>query len=65
MANVVTLPPITQSLREVVFRFDDHRVPHARSVALVGAFNRWDTSVHQLTLQPDQRWTICVSLRLV
>ena len=62
MANVVTLPPITRSLRAVVFRLDGPRVPHARSVALVGAFNRWDTSVHQLTLQPDQRWTISITL---
>lgn len=62
MANAVALQPITRRLREVVFRFDGRRAPHARSVALVGAFNRWDTSVHQLTLQPDQRWTISITL---
>jgi 1,4-alpha-glucan branching enzyme len=59
MAQAVALKP---AVREVEFRLDGHRVPYARSVVLVGSFNRWDTSVHRLTLQPDQWWTITLTL---
>jgi 1,4-alpha-glucan branching enzyme len=62
MANAVMIRPVSRSVRDVVFRFDGRRVPHARSVALVGPFNRWDTSVHRLTRQPDQWWTISLVL---
>jgi 1,4-alpha-glucan branching enzyme len=61
MASAVALRP-PRSVREVVFRFDGRRVPSAQSVALVGSFNRWDTSVHRLTRQPDQWWTISLTL---
>jgi hypothetical protein len=62
MASAVMLQPITQSLRQVYLKFDGRRIPQARSVALGGAFNRWDTSVHRLTLQPNQWWTISITL---
>jgi hypothetical protein len=62
MASVTTPRPIRASIRTVVFRFDGRRMPSARSVALVGSFNRWDTSVHRLTLQPDGWWTISLTL---
>jgi 1,4-alpha-glucan branching enzyme len=55
----VTLRPV---LRDVVFRFDGRRAPNARSVVLVGSFNRWDTAVDRLTLQPDGWWTISLLL---
>ena len=62
MPNVTMPQPIRQGIRKVVFRFDGRRMPGARFVALVGSFNRWDTSVHQLTLQPDGWWTISLTL---
>jgi len=55
----VTLKPV---VRDVVFKFDGRRAPNARSVVLVASFNRWDTAVDRLTLQPDQWWTISVPL---
>ena len=58
MVNTATLQPIRRGVSKVVFRFDGRRTPHTRSVALVGSFNRWDTSVHRLTRQPDGWWTI-------
>ena len=62
MPNVTMPQSIRQGIRKVVFRFDGRRMPGARSVALVGSFNRWDTSVHQLTLKPDGWWTISLTL---
>jgi 1,4-alpha-glucan branching enzyme len=64
MVKTATLPPVRfrNDVREVVFRFDGQRAPDARTVVLVGSFNRWDTSVHHLTLQPDQWWTISLTL---
>ena len=62
MPNVATHQSIRQGIKKVVFRFDGRRMPRACSVALVGSFNRWDTSVHQLTLQPDGWWTISLTL---
>jgi 1,4-alpha-glucan branching enzyme len=62
MANAVALKPAKRGLRDVVFRFDGRRIPGARSVALVGSFNRWDTSVHRLTRQPNRWWTISLTL---
>lgn len=47
-----------------MFRFDGQRAPDARTVVLVGSFNRWDTSVDHLTLQPDHWWTISLTLGL-
>jgi 1,4-alpha-glucan branching enzyme len=62
MANVATLQPIKRGTDTVDFRFDGRRIPGARSVALVGPFNQWDTSVHRLTLEPDGCWTTSLSL---
>jgi 1,4-alpha-glucan branching enzyme len=59
VTTAVTFRPV---LRDVIFRFDGRRVPNAKSVILVGSFNRWDTSVHHLTLGPDQWWTISLPL---
>ncbi len=53
---------IAREVRQVVFRLNSREVPKARSVALVGSFNRWDSAVHQLTLGPDGWWTICLTL---
>jgi len=55
----VTLKPV---VRDVVFRLDGRRAANARSVVLVGSFNRWDTAVDRLTLQPDQWWTVSLPL---
>lgn len=62
MANTVATQPIRRGVKDVVFRFDGRRVPRARSVALVGSFNRWDTAVHPLTLGPHQWWMISLTL---
>jgi 1,4-alpha-glucan branching enzyme len=63
MANAATAQAIRPvEAREVVFIFDGRRAPNARSIVLVGSFNRWDTSVHRLMRQPDQRWTISLTL---
>ena len=62
MAIAVMLHPTTQGLREVGFKFDGRRIAQARSVTLVGAFNRWDASGHRLTLQANQWWTISLTL---
>ena len=53
---------IDQTLQEVVFRFDSRLAPQARSVILVGSFNRWDSSVHRLTRGADGWWTISLTL---
>jgi hypothetical protein len=62
VAMVKTAVQFRPTLRDVVFKFDGRRVPNARSVILVGSFNRWDTSVDRLTKQPDGWWTISVLL---
>lgn len=62
MANALATPATRRGVKQVVFRFDSRRAPRARSVALVGSFNRWDTAVHRLTLGPDQWWTISLTL---
>lgn len=49
-------------VRDVVFKLDGRHVPDARSVVLVGSFNRWDTSVHHLTQNRDGWWTISLPL---
>lgn len=48
----------------VTFKLDGRRIPDARSVALVGSFNRWDTSVHPLSLQQDGWWRVTLTLGL-
>ena len=52
------MPVLDRPLRQVSFRLDGRRVPGARSVALVGSFNRWDSTVHLLQRGPDGWWTI-------
>ncbi len=51
-----------QRICGIVFRLDGRKVPKAKWVALVGSFNRWDSSVHRLTLGPDGWWTISLVL---
>ncbi len=55
----LVMPP---TLRAVTFRLDGRRVPHARRVMLVGSFNRWDSAVHSLVLEPEGWWTVSVML---
>jgi 1,4-alpha-glucan branching enzyme len=62
MASAVALPETRDQIRTATFRFDGRRKPAARSVSLVGSFNRWDTSVHPLALQPDGEWMISITL---
>jgi 1,4-alpha-glucan branching enzyme len=62
MASAVALRAPRNDIRTITFRFDGRRKPTARSVSLVGSFNRWDTAVHPLALQPDGWWTISVTL---
>lgn len=62
MPDVGSTAVIDRVLKEVVFRLDSRRVPSARSVALVGSFNRWDTTVHHLERGPDNFWTIVLTL---
>lgn len=50
------------TLREVTFKLDGRRIPRARSLALVGSFNRWDSAVHRLLLGADGWWTVSVVL---
>lgn len=62
MTNLVMVPPVTRSVREVTFRFDAQRAPKAQWVALVGPFNRWDTAAHRMRRGEDNVWTITVTL---
>jgi 1,4-alpha-glucan branching enzyme len=62
MPNAVAIRPVEHGVRNVVFRVNGGRIPEARSVTLVGSFNRWDTSVHQLARGSDGWWTISLSL---
>jgi len=49
-------------LRKVVFRLNRRHVGPVSSVALIGSFNRWDSSVHRLLLGRDGWWEIAVTL---
>ncbi len=51
-----------EELQNVTFRIHGRRIPTARSVVLVGSFNRWDTSAHKLTRGPDGWWTVSLTL---
>ena len=62
MASPVAIRSLRDTVRTVTFRFDGRRTPTALSVSLVGSFNRWDTSVHRLTRQPDGWWTTSLTL---
>ncbi len=62
MLEVAPARPIDERLQRVVFRLDGRRVPAARSVVLVGSFNRWDTAVHRLEPGSDNVWSIAVTL---
>ena len=53
-------PVLERPLREVPFRFDGRRVPHAHTVVLVGSFNGW--SGRPLELGTDGWWTAEMSL---
>jgi len=53
---------LVQELREVIFKLNGRRVPNARTIALVGSFNRWDTSVHRLVRGANDWWTISLTL---
>lgn len=55
-------PVIARELRQVVFRLNSQQIPKATSVALIGSFNRWDSSVHRLARGPDGWWTISLTL---
>lgn len=53
----------SEVFRKIAFRLDGRRIPGARSVVLVGSFNRWDSSAHPLRLNPkDGWWTISLTL---
>lgn len=56
------MPVLNRALRDVEFRLDGQRVPGARSVSLVGSFNRWDSAAEPLRLGPDGWWTTAVLL---
>ncbi len=58
MANLVMVPPITRSVRQVEFRLDGKRVSQAKWVALTGSFNLWDTAAHRMVRGSDGAWTI-------
>jgi len=60
MGSLVVAP--TPTMRRVNFRFEGRRAPNAKSIVVVGSFNRWDTSVHRLELGPDRVWGIEVTL---
>ena len=62
MGTLMVAPPVSRSVREVVFRLDGRRVPNAKWVALVGPFNRWDTAPHRMQRGADNAWTIAVTL---
>jgi 1,4-alpha-glucan branching enzyme len=53
---------IDRALQNVSFRLNSREVPHATSVVLVGSFNRWDSAVHRLALDPGGWWTITLTL---
>ncbi len=56
------MPVLDRLLCQVAFRFDGRRVPGARSVVLVGSFNRWDSAAEPLRRGPDGWWTTAVLL---
>ncbi len=56
------MPALDRPLCQVAFRFDGRRVPGARSVVLVGSFNRWDSAAEPLRRGPDGWWTTAVLL---
>ena len=60
--STIPLRATTADVKIVVFSFDGRRKPAAKSVSLVGSFNRWDTSVHPLSRRPDGSWAISLSL---
>jgi 1,4-alpha-glucan branching enzyme len=59
-APMMTLADL--AVRRFEFRLDSRRIPHAGHVTLVGAFNRWDSAVHELVLDRDGWWTTAVTL---
>ncbi|HKX18775.1 MAG TPA: hypothetical protein VJT33_12250 [bacterium] len=59
---MAAMPVLDRPLRHVAFRFDGRRVPNARLVSLVGAFNRWDSAAEPLRRGSDGWWTTDVLL---
>ena len=55
-------PVLDRPLRHVAFRFNGRGIPRARSVVLVGSFNRWDSTAQPLEREPDGWWTTAVPL---
>jgi hypothetical protein len=53
---------LRQALKRVTFRLDGRRIPGARSVALVGSFNGWDSATHRLQRDPDGWWAVSLTL---
>ncbi len=51
-------PPLCRA----IFRLDGRRIPRARWVAVVGAFNQWNASAHRLTRGLDGWWSITLTL---
>ena len=62
MASAVAFGVTKGDVKTVTFKFDGRRKPTARSVSLVGSFNRWDTSVHPMSRQSDGWWMISLIL---
>jgi hypothetical protein len=60
MTNVMM--NVVSPLHEIVFGLEGRRVPNAKSVRLVGSFNRWDSSVHHLVCGPNGVWTVTLTL---
>ena len=60
--STAMMPVLDPPLRHVMFRIDGRRIPGARSVALVGSFNRWDSAAELLRRDPDGWWTTTVLL---
>jgi 1,4-alpha-glucan branching enzyme len=60
MGGLMAAPAPT--IRRVIFKFEGWRAPNAKSIGVVGPFNRWDTSVHRLELGSDGVWSIEVTL---
>jgi 1,4-alpha-glucan branching enzyme len=52
---MVTLVP-------VVFRFPVRLAPAARSVSVIGSFNRWNADAHRLRRMKDEQWEISIYL---
>jgi 1,4-alpha-glucan branching enzyme len=50
------------TLRSVTFQFPSALVSSAKRVAVVGAFNSWDPTIHPLVRTTTGNWTITIYL---